>query len=132
MNVLSVHEPFATMIIQGHKPIENRTWPPPKSLMKPGERFAIHATIRAVDLEDMNFCSEVSGLAVSVIASSIQPGHILGTVEFRGVSTKHPSLWFVGPIAWLLAEPRELAHPIPYRGQQGLWKLPPDVVAAMT
>jgi hypothetical protein len=36
--------------------------------------------------------------------------------------------WFFGPYGWLMPE-RVAIEPVPCRGAQGLWKLPPDVEA---
>jgi len=35
--------------------------------------------------------------------------------------------WWMGGIAWVLADVRRLAVPVPCRGAQGLWPLPEDV-----
>jgi len=32
--------------------------------------------------------------------------------------------WAEGPWCWLLADPRPLAVPVPYRGRQGLFDVP--------
>jgi hypothetical protein len=35
--------------------------------------------------------------------------------------------WFFGPIGYVLRDVRALAEPVPCRGWQGFWTLPPDV-----
>ena len=37
------------------------------------------------------------------------------------------SPWFVGPVGWVLRERTWLPTPVPCKGAQGLWTLPPDV-----
>jgi hypothetical protein len=41
MNTLSLHQPHASLVAIGAKPIETRSWKPPGSLI--GDRIAIHA-----------------------------------------------------------------------------------------
>ena len=40
-----------------------------------------------------------------------------------------PGPWFVGPCGWVLADVVTLAEPVPCKGAQGLWTVPPDVLA---
>lgn len=131
MKALTIYEPWATMIAQGHKPIENRSWVPPKGLLKPGERIAIHASLRKPEPEDIEFCAQVTGLSVGVIAAHLRPGHILATAQYRGVQRESTSPWYVGPVAWILGDVREVV-PVQIRGQQGLWELPSDVAAGVS
>jgi hypothetical protein len=44
MKTLSVQQPWASLILMGVKPVENRTWPAPPWLI--GQRLAIHASGR--------------------------------------------------------------------------------------
>ena len=41
MKALTLHQPWASLIADGRKTIETRSWPPPRTLV--GERIAIHA-----------------------------------------------------------------------------------------
>ena len=41
MKALNLHQPSASLIADGRKTIETRSWPPPRALV--GERIAIHA-----------------------------------------------------------------------------------------
>lgn len=41
MRALTIHQPYASLIADGRKKIETRSWPPPPGLI--GERIAIHA-----------------------------------------------------------------------------------------
>ena len=42
--VLSVQEPWASLIVGGWKPMENRTWPPSPSQLRPGDWLCVHAS----------------------------------------------------------------------------------------
>ena len=41
MKAITLHQPFASLIANGTKTIETRSWAPPKALI--GQRIAIHA-----------------------------------------------------------------------------------------
>jgi hypothetical protein len=41
------------------------------------------------------------------------------------------SKWFMGPLGWVLANPRAFKHPIPCKGSLGLWNVPPRVARAV-
>lgn len=110
MRALTVKEPFASAIIDGAKPIENRTWPPPKGVL--GERILIHAGKKRHDL-----ASDFEHLWVG----PERPGCILGSVVIREVISSSDSEWWLGPLGWVLADPIPLAQPVPYRGNMGLW-----------
>lgn len=65
---------------------------------------------------------------------------IIGTVKLvRVLSKARPQLgerdpladseWFFGEFGWVVEEPFALPEPVPCRGSQGLWTMPPDVEA---
>lgn len=41
------------------------------------------------------------------------------------------SRWYQGPVGWIVVNRIALPTPVPCRGAQGLWTLPPDVEAAV-
>lgn len=47
MKVITIHQPWASLIMAGAKPYELRRWRPPASLI--GQRIGIHASARKVD-----------------------------------------------------------------------------------
>lgn len=127
MKALTLYQPWATLIIHGPKRIENRRWTPPKDLI--GKRIAIHAgkTIDggAVIRHEDTLLKATGGVF------EIPTGVVLGTAIVYGYVTRSDDEWFSGPIGWQLAEVRALPEPIPCRGAQGLWDLPPDVEAQL-
>ena len=44
MRVLSMHQPWASLVADGVKTVETRSWRPPASVV--GERIGIHSTQR--------------------------------------------------------------------------------------
>lgn len=43
-----------------------------------------------------------------------------------------PGPWFIGPYGWVLTDVVTLAEPVPCKGAQGLWTVPPEVLARLT
>jgi hypothetical protein len=119
------------------KDVENRTWPPPARIL--GQRIAIHAGKKydheaAEDIADM--------LDLSVLPPEAEHGGIVGVVTIdrfirggrcgygQAIPRGDPafkSMWFFGPYGWVLTDKIALLEPIPCRGAQGLWTVPPDV-----
>lgn len=54
---------------------------------------------------------------------------LTGGLPLRGDGIESP--WFVGPYGWVLTDVVTLTTPVPCKGAQGLWALPPDVEAAV-
>lgn len=53
---------------------------------------------------------------------------ILGVVTLEEVRTspRPGDPWWVGPVGWYFRDPTPLPEPLPVRGAQGLWPLPPQ------
>lgn len=138
-HALTVHQPWAWLILHGGKDVENRTWSPNTAAVRNG--IAIHA-----GATNDPFGHE---LAAALGVTCPAPDHleyraILGVVDVAGISSadrpvrelrddvpvavrraqEHASPWAdAGAVHWHLANPRPLLVPIPARGRQRLWKL---------
>lgn len=57
-------------------------------------------------------------------------GAIVGVARFDGAVTspRGEDPWWEGPVGWYLSDPVVLVHPVPCRGDRGLWELPPKVL----
>lgn len=136
MRVISIWNPWASLIVHRHKFFETRSWPAPAALI--GERIGIAATksIRPEQLTAYNdpdfqqFYSE-TGLPELM---ELPRGCILGTVELHSCEVmteefmeevteeeKMFGMWMVGHYAWRLRDPKRFRDPIIARGAQGLW-----------
>ena len=132
MMALTLIRPWPWSMLYGPKRIENRKWRPSPSLLRPGERFAIHAG-KKFDIEDMHFILRTCGL-------DTEPAHfrdqgIVGSLRYHGVidhdvdfDHQHArqlgqSDWFFGPFGWICSEPIILPTPIERPGAMGLWRL---------
>jgi hypothetical protein len=153
MQALTEIAPWGSAIIRPEplkaKWIENRMWAPPRSLI--GSRIAIHQgkqfdedaydAVRDI-LEDFAPMGElplgaflgtvllfgyvhVEGKSIEVRTmekvSSNALSKILGS-PWRNAEATH---------LWLLKDPRALAAPIPCRGMQKLWNVPPEHLPAL-
>lgn len=134
---LTIWQPWAWAIVQGHKKIENRTWRPPRHLM--GKWMLIHAgaTLDTPAVETVRRIIRYPALPKLTLR------HVVGVVRVHSVygevdslspsqlEADHPgqSRWYAGPFAWFFDQAIEFPQPIPMRGQQGVFRVA-DVVAA--
>lgn len=84
--------------------------------------MAEHAAGLVLDLSELNY-SRVLAEGRGVVAV----GKVRGPIEGE------PRGWYIGSpsIGWLFDRVVRLPVPVPCRGAQGLWELPPDVLAAV-
>lgn len=140
MKALTVHQPWSWLIANRYKPLENRSWPPPKSLH--GERFAIHSskkfpvvseeTVREIisaGTGGPKAFAEANRWAASYPTKreDFTLGAIVCTVILEGVITEptgNPLIdrWYEGQFGWLLKDVR-VFEPIACRGSQKLWNV---------
>jgi hypothetical protein len=150
---LTVRNPWAWGLAKAIKPLENRTWAPPKVCL--GRYIAIHAgkTLDAEDgiaafrdclnhplvkpkvLERLGDDGHVS-LAMMPMASVLGVGRLAKVVEDPDELTPEQRVWWAGPrvrtpgqphFGWLFDDVVEFP-PVPCRGFQKLWALPRDVL----
>lgn len=140
MKALSIWQPWATLIMTGHKRIETRGWPAPYAIR--GERIAIAST-KAIRGEQRVACSAPAFQEHFVITGllglgNLPMGSVLGTVRVEGcreidsdlMQSLDPceeafGIYGPGRFAWFLTDPRPLDRPVPVKGGQGLWNWHP-------
>jgi hypothetical protein len=135
MRALSILQPYAWAIAKGHKPVENRDWPPPKYII--GQRIAIHASKKVVGEDgQVDFESDLTDFGIEYPEWEHMPyGAIVATALVKGFVTssgaktlpRNAYRWFTGTFGWLLDDIIELPEPVPARGMLGLWTVPLDV-----
>lgn len=115
--LLTVRQPWANLIMQGVKDIENRTW----ATEYRGEIY-IHAGRAGVSPADL-------ALAESHLGElpDLPFGVVLGSVNLVDIVRDHPSPWAIpGTFHWVLSPGRFLLRkPVPWRGNQGLLPISP-------
>ena len=150
MKALTLYQPYASAIAWSGKLIENREWPPPRSLL--GQRIAIHAGAKKRD-EQWGLPADIDARDLAeplprsaVVCTAVVFGALdltnpkrpqmsmclrstTNQIEFRVrmIETMPKDRWWVGPVGWLLGEVRSLAEPVPCKGAMGLWTLSPEV-----
>ena len=103
MKALSIHQPWAFLIVTGRKDVENRSWP-----TKLRGRIYIHAS-KHVDWAAMT--------ALGIPLTNCHMGAIIGEVDITGCVTESGSPWFEGPYGFTLSRPVMYDSPVPYRGE---------------
>lgn len=131
MYALSVHQPWASAIALGFKPVENRDWKPWRSVL--GQRIVIHSTQRMMLPGDVEEVAELCKLSEEAVRA--WPSGCLVGSAVLGAYIEHPdecidpvpskvAPWFRGKYGWLMRGAEALASPPKFKGAQGLWQLP--------
>lgn len=135
MKALSIRQPWASLIIDGVKDIENRTW-----RTKERGRILVHAS-KTYDYFALAWITGNQRRRNLVRGRwpTVEPqGALIGTVEvveclsaafYVGADISAPPVtpWWTGPYGYVLAHPIKFEKPIPCRGQLGFWTPPKDV-----
>lgn len=152
MKALPLWQPWASLVIHGRKRIETRHWSAPTRLI--GKRIAIHATKtkaelwvagtqpfhrvlrelrdEGVNLFDPNDPTElplgaILGTVVLVCCDRMTDGRITATRELNPDEYAF-GLYRPGRYAWTLGDPRPLPRPVPFKGSQGMFDVPNELV----
>lgn len=133
MKAFSLIQPYATLIIDGHKEFETRSWPTPYRGL-----VAIHASkgMSAGDREALETLTEDYPEIFRDLA--IPRGAVLGIAELvdclsmtsdleRSISEQEHDFgyWSAGRFAWKMRIVEKFAEPIPAKGMLGLWEWAP-------
>jgi hypothetical protein len=117
MKTLSIKQPWAWLIANGLKDIENRDWRYPPKFRGP---LLIHAGKRPTILDDRFI--ELCRRRRIMIPDDLPLGGIVGQAEIVDVVTASSSPWFFGPLGFVLRKARPLSF-MPYKGQLGFFEV---------
>ncbi|MGA2036508.1 MAG: ASCH domain-containing protein [Acidimicrobiales bacterium] len=110
MKILTIRQPWASLIVAGIKDVENRSW-----RTNHRGRLGIHAGGR-VEQDAFDTYGHL-------LDGDLPRGALIGSVTVVDCVENSRSKWALpGHWHWLLAEPKKLAHPRPMPGQLGLWQ----------
>lgn len=131
MRAVSVHQPWADLIVNGDKTEDFRTW----KISHRGP-LAIHASLKI----DQSACEEkginVSGLTTGAIVGYVHLVEIehveeSGKPENPSMKTnreeKEKSIYI-----WKFNDPRPLEEPVPVTGRKGIFHVPDDIFLDLT
>jgi len=120
--VLTIRQPWAWLILNAGKDVENRSWP-----TKFTGRFLIHAASGMTKIEydeAVKFAFFIAGHSIPIPnPNELERGGIVGSVEldYCRVVDRMLTLWATGPFCFALKEPRKLPF-TPCKGSLGFWK----------
>lgn len=122
---LSIRQPWAWLIVHGHKNIENRTWSTPYR-----GRLLIHASGN-IDPPDARVLGHQRSLLAAIdLPADLQRGGIVGEVVLIDIVEDSTSPWFTGPYGWVVERPRARRFRR-YRGRQKLFPIDLSHVATL-
>ena len=129
MKALSIRQPWAWLILNAGKDIENRDW---RTHVR--GRVLIHAA-KGMTIDEWGDAwgfAEGSGastkaIAAGVTSKNIERGGIIGSVEIVDCVTESNSRWFMGRYGFVLRDPKPLPF-IPWKGQLGFFDVPDSVI----
>ena len=118
MKALSIRQPWAWLIVNGHKDIENRNWP-----TRFLGRVYVHAGLK-IETDDFPGLRRVAYQRGFDLPGpgEVDVGVIVGEVDIVGCVTYSDSPWFVGRYGFQLANPVAYDEPIPCKGSLGFFE----------
>lgn len=140
MKAITLHQPWASLIVCSAKLIETRSWQPSKDLI--GQRIAIHAGKQIVHISDHmypdyniavrarlgpDWADKLPTGAIVAIATLTKARQITNTTDLpTGDELLFGEYGYLRWM-WFLSDVRVIEPPIATRGYQGLWNWdPPD------
>jgi hypothetical protein len=124
MKALSIRQPWAWLIVNGWKNIENRDWP--TRFRGP---FLVHAG-KAMTMEEYEACQIfMAGFTALELPpfDALQRGGIVGQAVLLDCVAEHDSEWFCGE--WGFVLDNAIALPFtPFRGQLGFFDVSDNAV----
>lgn len=127
--VLTIRQPWASLIANGIKDVENRTWPCPQKYI--GQRVLIHSSKLPECIYPFEvFTEEQERMLLTrmkieeVLEINSMTSSIIGSVEIVDCVQNHPSVWAEkGVYNWVLANPILFDKPIEgVKGKLSFWE----------
>jgi hypothetical protein len=106
--VLTIRQPWASLIVWGVKPVENRSW-----ITNHRGALLIHAGMKYERDPELERKYQFG-------PDDLDYGAVIGIVELADIVEQHRSPFFKGPFGWVLRNARGI-DPIPMKGKLGLF-----------
>ena len=125
MKAISILQPWAWLIVNGFKPVENRTWA--TRLRGP---VLIHAGKRWGREQRINLAFVRATFPEIVLPHEFDRGGIVGSATVVDCVSAMDSPWFFCPFGFVMRDPLPLPRMIPYKGALGFFEVPDTVLRA--
>lgn len=112
VKAISIQQPWAWLIANGHKDVENRSWP-----TKLRGRVLIHAG-KKLDVDGYNFVRRT--FPDIPLPTRFDVGGIVGEARITDCVRRSDSPWFFGEYGFVMAEAKPLEF-VAVRGQLGFF-----------
>lgn len=125
MKAISILQPWAWLIVNGYKPVENRKW---------ATRFRGPVLIHAgkkwgrEQRDDLEFVR--SHFPSIPLPKEFDRGGIVGSAKVLDCVSGMDSDWFFGPYGFVMDEQLALPRMIPYKGALGFFEVPDEILRA--
>jgi hypothetical protein len=130
MKAISIRQPWAWLILNAGKDIENRkwrTWQRGRVLVHASSGLTRREYNAAVESLFPLFLDDCIDHIDFPAFEAIERGGIVGSVEIVDCVSRSPSPWFEGPFGFQLAKPEQLPF-TPYKGALGFFDVPDETV----
>lgn len=135
MKAITISQPFASLIADGEKFVENRTWQTShRGLIAihagKGTQYMSAAQMRAGGLvtgQIVAVANLVACLEIGFIRRQAEHEEPLSGLNGLSVSDVAQHEHTEGPWCWVLRDVRKISTPIDCAGAQGLWTVPPEI-----
>jgi hypothetical protein len=124
MKALSLYQPWAWLMVNGYKDIENRTWKPSNPWLKFRGICLVHAS-KTIDEDCYTFVRDkFPALRASLpTGDQLKRGGIVGQFDIVDCVTEHPSPWFFGLYGFVVRDAKPLPF-VPCKGALGFFEIP--------
>jgi hypothetical protein len=122
MKVLVIRQPWAWLIVNGYKDIENRPW----NTHYRGPILIQASSHRPTKKEKVAFTRYARRRGVE-LPETFDLGGIVGRATLEDCVTSSRSKWFVGPVGLVLSKPKKLPF-VPLKGRLMLFDPPKSVL----
>lgn len=123
MKALSIRQPWAWLLVNGFKPVENRDWP-----TRFRGRFLIHASKGMTRAEYADTRDFADGLGVALPEfDELERGGIIGVADLKDCVSQNTSPWFFGDYGFVIESAKPLPF-VPLKGRLGFFEVPDELV----
>lgn len=128
MKALSIRQPWAWLIVNGHKDVENRSWKWDPRYTGPLLIHAAKGCTRDEYEDAVEFAQHVDPTIQVPSLDQMERGGIVGQVFMAGSSRGYGSPWFFGPLGLIFGQQEAMPF-VPYKGQLGFFDVPDHLLA---